>query len=210
MGLVLQACIPGTEVEEGGQDVQGHREKPEASLERRGKLRLREVKSETHATPPTSSMSGCEGKMSQSLPPLSPQAASVSLSVCFYFHQSLSVSAPLPCASPICAQKPPSLSAPAPAHRSYFGRFGCSRKPNSSEERFLRPPARTTRSTRPAPPWDSRTGKSQRGAAKLEKRDHRAPSGQPPHLHPPERACVTCHHGNGRASSPANFESAAC
>lgn len=174
-----------------------------------GKPRLRKVKSETHATQPTSSVSGCEGKMSQSLPP-SPQAASVSLSVCFYFHQSLSVSAPLPCASPICAQKPPSLSAPAPAHRSYFGRFGCSRKPNSSQGRFLRPPARTTRSTRPAPPWDSRTGKSQRGSAKREQRDHRAPSGQPLHLHPPESACVTCHHGNGRASSPASFESAAC
>lgn len=107
-----------------------------------------------------------EISLSFSLSPSSPKAASVSLSVCFYFHQSLSVSAPLPCASPICAQKPPSLSAPAPAHRSYFGDFGCSRKPDSSKELFLRPPARTTRSTRPAPPWDSRTGKSQRGAAR--------------------------------------------
>lgn len=144
-------------------------------------------------------MSGCEGEVSQLLPPPSPQAAPVSLSVCFYFHQSLSVSAPLPCASPICAQKPPppSLSAPAPAHRSYFGGFGCSRKPNSSQERFLRPPARTTLSTWPAPSWDSRVGKSQRGAAKSRHEDHRAPSGRPPHLHPPERACVTCRHGNG-------------
>lgn len=132
-------------------------------LERR-KLRLGEVK-RPMVTQPASSVLGCEGKVSQSLPPPSPQAASVSLSVCFYFHQSLSVSAPLPCASPICAQKPPSPSAPAPAHRSYFGSFGCSRMPDSSQERFLRPPARTTRSTRPAPPWDSRTGKSQHGAA---------------------------------------------
>lgn len=147
----------------------------------------------------------CQGEVvRQSLLPHSPspQAASVSLSVCFYFHQSLSVSAPLPCASPICAQKPPSLSAPAPAHRSYFGDFGCSRKPDSSKERFLRPPARTTRSTRPAPPWDSRTGKSQRGAARNQQRGHCAPRGLPPHLHPPWRACVTCPHGNRRTSSP--------
>lgn len=161
-------------------------------------------------TQPTSSVLGCEGKVSQSLPPPSPQAATVSLSVCFYFHQSLSVSAPLPCASPICAQKPPSLSAPAPAHRSYFGGLGCSRMPDSSQERFLRPPARTTRSTRPAPPWDSRTGKSQRAAARNSQRGHCAPRGLPPHLHPPERACVTCRHGNGRASSLASFASAVC
>lgn len=48
--------------------------------------------------------------------------------------------------SPICAQKPPSLSAPAPAHRSYFGDFGCSRRafsgpqlgPRAARGRLLR------------------------------------------------------------------------
>lgn len=175
-----------------------------------GKLRLRKVKSETHATQPTSSVSGCEGKMSQSLPPVT--ASCVCVPVCLFLFPPVPVClrASALCVPHLCAQKPPSLSAPAPAHRSYFGRFGCSRKPNSSQGRFLRPPARTTRSTRPAPPWDSRTGKSQRGSAKREQRDHRAPSGQPSHLHQPESACVTCHHGNGRASSPASFESAAC
>lgn len=152
-------------------------------------------------TQPTSSVPGCEGTQLVSPSPVTASCVSVSLSVCFYFHQSLSVSAPLPCASPICAQKPPSLSAPAPAHRSYFGDLGCSRKPDSSKESFLRPPARTTRSTRPAPRWNSRIGnpsvepqETSRGATappEACRRTYTLPS-----------ACVTCHHGNGRASSP--------
>lgn len=50
------------------------------------------------------------------------------------------------CASPICAQDAVSLR-PAPAHWSYFG---FRHQSPTARRRFLRPPARTTRCTRPA------------------------------------------------------------
>ena len=92
------------------------------------------------------------------------------------------------CASPICAQAAVSLC-PAPAHRSYFGFRH--KIPTARRRRFLRPPARTTRHTRPplgAPGLlcgIPRPGKAPEGgrvgAGATRSRGSRPPSGQPGH-----------------------------
>jgi hypothetical protein len=74
----------------------------------------------------------------------------VCVPVCLFLFPRVPVClrAPLPVRPPSVPKAAVSLRS-APAHRGYFG---CRHKsPTARRRRFLRPPARTTRSTRPAP-----------------------------------------------------------
>lgn len=114
------------------------------------------------------------------------------------------------CASPICAQAAVSLR-PAPAPRSYFGFRH--KSPTARRRRFLRPPARTTRHTRPplgAPGLlrgIPRPGEAPAGGRGGGWGDPvpRLPAPQwPTRALTPSRPqpCVSCRSGNGRATSP--------
>lgn len=139
--------------------------------------------------------------------------------VCLFLfpHVPVCLRAPLPVRPPSVPKAAVSLQ-PAPAHRSYFGFRH--KNPTALRRRFLRPPARTTRCTRPAlgaprllcgiPGRGSPRGKKGGGwggwAASL-------PAPQWPYRAltlPRARPCVSCPSDNRLATSLNGSASAAC